>query len=111
MTAMLSYTLSEGEYGRYIIYVGNMEEDFPYTYKVRTFLSRLAGLVRVDSTSLSRDPRVVGICVAWGEGFPASTPRVLLVAFEDVVWHLMDIISEGETKRTGCPRGMNGMAW
>ena len=34
------------EYGRYIIHVGNMEV-FPYTYKVRTFSSRLAELVRV----------------------------------------------------------------
>ena len=36
-----------GEYGRYIIYVGNMEEVFPYTYKVGTFSSRLAELARV----------------------------------------------------------------
>ena len=35
------------EYGRYIIHVGNMEEVFLYTYKVRTFSSSLAELVRV----------------------------------------------------------------
>ena len=35
------------EYGRYIIYVGNMEKVFPYTYKVRTFSSRLAELVEL----------------------------------------------------------------